>query len=160
MASFVATLLRRRIMEGIRYLHHRKKYLSPRELSCLGKKRDIAAILWLKGRETPKEDAMVVLGLNDGKEAKVPIYNLPDILGEETFALMKAEMPELVRKHAIVVRKRSATTRLLLLLWKHRGYTAKYDDGAVMSIYGSVRTKEEQTMTEHPSENNDNDEKS
>ncbi|KAH7395855.1 hypothetical protein BKA64DRAFT_71436 [Cadophora sp. MPI-SDFR-AT-0126] len=145
MDDFVTILMGRRISEALLYLARKKRgYI----VGCTDwedalKKSQVAAFLWtgsLNGDMStgPPEFATLDVGTQDigdvgpqlaKKKRKVPIYNLPALLGKEKLEELRKSVPNSVfEKEVVVLKHKNVTVEVQSRLWKLQGYMAEYHD--------------------------------
>jgi hypothetical protein len=151
MDQFVLELMRRRVGEGLQYLQSLKKgYLVRcKDWEEAKNKKQVAAVLWLGAQEHAKADIesdaastdgpghssagvvpheFATLDLNKQPKSKLPVHNLPQLLGAAHLKKLRDHAPEFFKSELIAVKQRNATVDIQLRLWKLQGYIAKHAD--------------------------------
>ena len=147
MSEYVLQRMRDAATRGLQYLSSRpgKMYLAPISEGWSGVNRvtQVGALLWTgvgeagtfalsgpegsvaleKPKSKPPPYAMF-----DWRKHRIPIYNLPDLLGEGN-ARQLAELAPIFKSELIAIKRKSNTAGLQMLFWKLMGYLATKDKG-------------------------------
>ncbi|KAL8781549.1 MAG: hypothetical protein Q9203_000234 [Teloschistes exilis] len=135
MDTFVLELMRKKIVKLLKYLSSRPAaYITPCEgFQDIKKKHQPGAVVWLgepgshsnsiAEAEGPTPYAMV----EHRSSRRIPIYNIPALLGPEYLILLRDAGKSFDKTFAVIKQKRS-TLEVQLQLWKLMGYmTSDFD---------------------------------
>lgn len=139
MEDFIPELMSRRIISALVQLKelNRGYLVGCNDWNNAMKKPQVAAFLWMgkKGDEElegPHEFATLDVGTQGYNEVgsqlgrkkhKVPVYNLPTLLGEEKLSKLRKLVPG---GEVVVLKHKNAAVKLQSMLWKMQGYIAEH----------------------------------
>jgi len=149
MGTFIRDLWRRRISEDLAHVSNLGNgYMVNCDNWEFAKlTTQIGAILWIgspEGGATPSPPQWATLDIPHGHKRygetrKVPVYNLPALLGEETLASLKSpgllgegQNSAVLKGNIVVVKDKKATLKLRMKLWSFQGYMAVPDQRQVL----------------------------
>lgn len=141
MGTFILELLRRRVVETLKYLCSLKRgYL----VACEGgesrvwedakKKQSTGAMLWLgprigrEGEGSPPPGEFATVDVDKEAKSKIAVHNLVSLLGSSYVEDLRRHAPKIFDAEVVVLKSKRNTVDLQLLLWKLQGYLATYED--------------------------------